>query len=171
MCYYSQVWYLALNGEPLINDEFEVWTHGLVCRNLWNRMKEYRGYEIPIDELKKLSKGKLNKIDENFLKEIKKVYGKYSGDFLETQAHKEISWINSRKGLKKGESGRHKISKNDMKQYYLDVNLYDGIDENSSNFKIDNIYSKENQKSLQKSIMQFKNGEFEEHELIEVDND
>ena len=37
--YYAQAWYLALNDEDLVDDEFEAWVHGPVVRVLYDRFQ------------------------------------------------------------------------------------------------------------------------------------
>lgn len=170
LCYYAQSWYLALNDVPLFHEKFEGWTYGPVCRNLWHSLELYSSSSIPKDILQKKAKKILNKEDLNFLNEVWDTYGKFTGTDLGNQTHKEIPWLNSRKGLSECSPGKNIISEDDMRTYYSNLESCDGIDETGGGYlKIDCVYSRENQKHLRQALKDFEEGNFEEHELIEVD--
>lgn len=39
LCYFSQAWYLANYGEPLVPNRFEAWVHGPVSPDLYYKYK------------------------------------------------------------------------------------------------------------------------------------
>ncbi len=39
LCYFSQVWYLVWEDEPLFNEYFEAWRNGPVCNELYDTHK------------------------------------------------------------------------------------------------------------------------------------
>ena len=120
LCYYAQAWYLALNNEPLFDEDFEAWIHGPVCPPLYHLYK-HNGYgNITTNQ------GIPNVIanDEyltNFIENIYEMYGNMSGNELENLSHKEYPWINARRGLKDWESSNNTISRNDMINYYTSI--------------------------------------------------
>lgn len=114
LCYYAKAWYLAINDENLINDNFEAWIHGAVQPELYQKYKAFGYQAIP------MYTGSIANIPETFLsfaREVFSIYGKYSGDELEKINHQEKPWLNARKNLKPWESSNTIISEKDMKEY------------------------------------------------------
>lgn len=115
LCYYAKAWYLALNDNNLIPEQFEAWVHGAVQPMLYQK---YRGYGF---QLIPMFSGQLSELPEEFLSfanEVYESYGELTGDQLEKLNHQELPWINARKGLKPWQSSNAIISEEDMKQYY-----------------------------------------------------
>lgn len=115
LCYYAKAWYLAINDDNLISENFEAWVHGAVQPELYAK---YRAYGF---QLISMYNGEMSSIPEEFLdfsREVFEAYGALSGDDLEKINHQETPWINARKGLKPWESCTEIISEEDMKQYY-----------------------------------------------------
>ena len=121
LCYYAQAWCYALKDYRLENTDFQAWVHGPVSPALWERFKSF-GYD-PIR-----IKGNLNiTIDEDDIKLLEDVwdtYGDYSGNALEILTHKEMPWIEARKGYNPDERCTVVISPAIMKSYYQSI--YDG---------------------------------------------
>ena len=114
LCYYAKAWYLALYNENLINESFEAWVHGAVNPNLYFKYKKYGFEKIPQVIY-------IDNIPEHFLsfaKEIYEVYGRFTGDQLESLNHQEDPWINARGNCKPWENCYNVISENDIKNYY-----------------------------------------------------
>lgn len=123
LTYYAYAWYIALNNEDAnnINNRlcentiFEAWIHGPVCRELYNKIPTDYGMVTKY-------KGKLNPlIDgeiEKFLNLIYKIFGKYSGDELETMTHQEMPWQNARGTLPPTAPSNKPILESDMFIYY-----------------------------------------------------
>lgn len=113
LCYYAKAWYLALNDENLIEEDFEAWVHGAVQPKLYERYRSFGFQLIPmtIDA---------NPPEEflNFAQEIYGTYGHLDGDALERLNHKEMPWKKAREGLEPWQSGHRVIDENDMKEYY-----------------------------------------------------
>lgn len=123
LVYYAYAWYIALKNESKDNLEnklfynchFEAWIHGPVCPKLYieysnnyGQVSKYKG------KLDKNITGELKK----FLELIYKVFGKYTGDELETMTHKEMPWQNARDTLPPYEPSNKKISEEDMFVFY-----------------------------------------------------
>lgn len=50
VCYYIQREYINMYGEPLFNEDFEVWENGVVCKELLNHdIKKYKNNQIELD--------------------------------------------------------------------------------------------------------------------------
>lgn len=115
LCYYAQAWFLATTGIPLMNTQFQAWTHGPVSPELWHKYKDWGGLLILSYE------GLPNFYDNQttqFLKKIYQLYGHYSGDQLEQLTHNETPWINARKGYPVDAICTETISETDMASFY-----------------------------------------------------
>jgi uncharacterized phage-associated protein len=118
LCFYAKAWYLALNDDNLISEDFEAWVHGPVCPSLYHEYKEYRFSKIP------LFSGDADSIPEeftSFAQMVFKAYGDLTGDQLEDVTHIEDPWKNARCGLKPWESCSTVITEQDMKDYYRKI--------------------------------------------------
>lgn len=115
LCYYAKAWYLALNDENLVKEQFEGWIHGAVQPSLYQKYKAYGFQLIP------MFKENISQLPEEFLsfsREIFEAYGEFTGDELEKINHNEVPWLNARKDLKPWQSGNVIIEEEDMKSYY-----------------------------------------------------
>lgn len=122
LCYYAQAWYQAIFERPLINGSFQAWVHGPVNRKLWNKTTIY-GYSNITDPPFKGHELPINIID--FLEDVYYTYGKYDGDTLERQTHKEDPWRKTREGLNDYEPCEKEISLELMHDYYRKISLVD----------------------------------------------
>lgn len=114
LCYYAKAWYLAINDENLIPEQFQAWVHGAVSPELYRKYRDYGFEKIPQET-------DVSDIPETFMdfaKDIFAVYGKYTGDQLEYINHRESPWLNARKGLEPWENSENIISESDMKECY-----------------------------------------------------
>ncbi|CCZ00070.1 putative uncharacterized protein [Clostridium sp. CAG:793] len=85
LTYYAYAWYMVKNdGAKIFEESPEAWVHGPVFRSLYDNMKKNKFYEES-DEI-----GIEN--EKSFLDIIYKIYGKYSGNELETMTHSEQPW-------------------------------------------------------------------------------
>lgn len=118
LCYYAQAWHLAIIGRPLMYTSFQAWVHGPVSPELWHKYKEWGGLIIRQYE----GMPNFNNPDtREFLNKIYNLYGRYSGDYLESLTHQEAPWINARKGLPVNAICTNEISQIDMAKYYRGV--------------------------------------------------
>ena len=123
LSYYAYAWYIALYNEDKdnINDRicdkvvFEAWVHGPVCKVLYDKYSDNYGQVDKYD-------GKLNDLisgeTKKFLETIYKIFGKYSGDELETMTHHEYPWQNARNTLPPSAPSNAPILESDMFEYY-----------------------------------------------------
>lgn len=123
LAYYTQGWTLGLRGTPLFGEDFEAWTHGPVCRELYN---QHRGmYSIQRGILKG-SASNLTDIGLQLVDTIVSIYGRLSGDELSELTHKPGSpWADTRKAenTNDGQASTTVISKDSMRRYFR--HLYD----------------------------------------------
>lgn len=116
LCYYSQVISYKEKNKSLFNEDFEAWSNGPVCRELFNihKGKFYlTGRDIPNNLLTNLTdeeKSVINKCIEE--------YGRHSGAELSSMTHQEEPWLNARKDIKDSQNCNRKISKRIIREYY-----------------------------------------------------
>jgi len=116
LCYYAQAWTLAWDEKELFPEEFEAWSNGPVCPDLF---REHKGLFI-------IDKGKLLLGDPNaFTSEqqenvdiICRDYGDKDAYWLKEQTHGEAPWKAARGNLPVGEPCNAVISKESMGLYY-----------------------------------------------------
>lgn len=114
LLYYTQGWYLAINDEPLFEDDFEAWIHGPTIREIYRRYKKYTYKNI--DEEPEMP----NLPDEikGFLDEVLEEYFDFDAFTLERMTHRELPWLSARGDLPKDISSKTIIDKTDMKKYF-----------------------------------------------------
>lgn len=116
LCYYAQAWHCALmGGTPLIDDVFQAWIHGPVCRNLFDKYHDHKWIPIQMTERTEFP---FNEDEENVLESVYYAYGHLDGDQLESLTHKESPWINARGGIDPAEICTNAISTEDMRACY-----------------------------------------------------
>lgn len=114
LCYYAQAWSLVWDEEPLFEDDFEAWSNGPVCRNLFN---EHKGM-FTISSISKGNEEKLTSSQIETIDTVLEFYGKKEPHWLSAQTHNEKPWTNAREGVSSGENCERIISKQDMIDYY-----------------------------------------------------
>ena len=118
LLYFSQRETLAILNKPLFNEEFEGWKYGPISREVRTVYTE-DGINADTKDIKNESKYIIN----NVILE----YGALASWKLSKISHKEISWINSRKGLKDGENRNRKIKLEDIREDAKKVRPYDHV--------------------------------------------
>ena len=118
LLYFAQRETLAILNKPLFNEEFEGWKYGPISREVRTVYTE-DGINADTKDIKNESKYIIN----NVILE----YGALASWKLSKISHKEISWINSRKGLKDGENGNRKIKLEDIREDAKKVRPYDHV--------------------------------------------
>ena len=107
LLYFSQRETFAILNQPLFNEVFEGWRYGPVSREVRTVFTE-DGINAQTEDIKSESKYIINNIIQE--------YGALASWKLSALTHKETSWLNSRKGLKKEENGNVKIKINVRKE-------------------------------------------------------
>ena len=116
LLYFSQRETFAILNQPLFNEVFEGWRYGPVSREVRTVFTE-DGINAQTEDIKSESKYIINNIIHE--------YGALASWKLSALTHKETSWLNSRKGLKKEENGNVKIKMEDIREDAKKVRPYD----------------------------------------------
>ena len=118
LCYYAQAWCFALNSYRLENTEYEAWVPGPVSPVLWEHFKSF-GYDTII------FKGKVKDIytpeDKRILEDVWDTYGGMTGNALEALSHRELPWIEARRGYGPEEKCSVVISPTTMASFYKSI--------------------------------------------------
>jgi len=114
LLYYSQAWHLALQNQPLFNEDFQAWIHGPVLPSQYHRFKDAEWRALTLD----VQAPTLTMSVKDHLLEIVDVFGSESAVALELMTHQEQPWIEARKGLPADAPSSAVISKATMRDYY-----------------------------------------------------
>lgn len=122
--YYIEGFSLALLHQRLFFTDCEAWIHGPVYPEIYARFSPYRYQPIEKEEfigvvsLNSLSKEQIQLIDQ-----VIKNFGCYSGKVLEDMTHQTAPWLIAREGIAEEEISNHKISTNDMQDFFTKICL------------------------------------------------
>lgn len=116
LCYYSQAWTLAWDGEPLFDEDFEAWSNGPVCRVLFDKHKGR--FMIDACDLDTGDSGKLNMNQKGNIDIVIRDYGPMEAYALREQTHGEAPWRDTRGSLPDGAPSNAIIPKAVMGEYY-----------------------------------------------------
>lgn len=114
LLYYAQAWFLATNGKPLFQEDFEAWVHGPVLPSQYHRFKGHSWKPITA----KVVRPELTRSVRKHLDAILDVFGSDSAIALERMTHAERPWKEARGDLAPHESSHATIDKRVMKEYY-----------------------------------------------------
>lgn len=110
LLYYAQGCFLAVEGSPLFNEPLLAWEHGPVVNEVYQEYKKYGANGIPFEED---YTNNISDDDEALLKEVYKVFGKYSAWGLREMTHNETPWKETtRNGVISLESIKNYFKKN-----------------------------------------------------------
>jgi len=118
LCYYAQAWCYALIGKRLIKSDFQAWIHGPVSPVLYDKFKQFGYATIKINGAYKCS---IEKDDIDLLEDVWETYGDKTGNALEALTHRELPWIEARRGYAEDERCTVVISPETMKTYYKSI--------------------------------------------------
>ena len=123
LVYYSYAWSIALlNDSPeniqfkLFESEVEAWVHGPVVPELYRKYKDFGWQEIP--QVKDFDESIFASEILDILQQVWDVYGGFTGNQLEAISHKEMPWIEARKGIPVCMASSEIISDKNMFIYY-----------------------------------------------------
>ncbi len=122
LCYYAQAWCYALKGKRLINSDFQAWVNGPVSPVLYDKLHQFGYDDIRI---RGRYKCRIEKEDIRLLEDIWETYGDKTGNALEALAHRELPWIDARRGYAENERCTVVISPEVMKSYYKSIYIGD----------------------------------------------
>ena len=111
LLYYAQSAFLAIKNEKLFNEPIVAWSHGPVIEDVYHYYKEYgsNGIPCPDDTIS------IDEEDEELLKAVYSVFGKYSAWGLRNRTHEEEPWIVA---TDNGTVFNRRIDENIMKDYF-----------------------------------------------------
>ena len=118
LCYYAQAWCYALKGYRLENTDFQAWVHGPVSPALWEKFKGF-GYDTI--RIKGVPSFRIDSEDVNLLEDVWDTYGDSTGNELEALSHRELPWIEARRGYNPEERCTVVISPATMALFYKSI--------------------------------------------------
>lgn len=118
LLYYCQGFYYALYNSCLFIDDCQAWIYGPVYKNLYDRFKTLKYNPIP---KKEIDLSKYSKKEKEFLNQILRCLGCFSGEYLRAFTHLEKPWKQTRKGLNKDATCTKIIKKELIFSYFKDV--------------------------------------------------
>ena len=123
LLYYCEAYHLAYFDTSLINENFEAWVHGPVCRNVFNALKNksllhsdigFDGSYTPVDIVKCV----LSSDQISLMSEVINQLSTWSGIQLEASTNSELPCLEARIGIGSGDKSSRVISKETMKNFY-----------------------------------------------------
>ena len=114
LCYYSQAWSLAWTERELFPEDFEAWSNGSVCPELF---REHKGLFIVSDIAKGLSDA-LTEDEKDTVNVVLQDYGGMSPYELRELSHSEEPYKQARGSLPDGARCSAVIFKSSMGNYY-----------------------------------------------------
>lgn len=118
LCYYSQAWSLAWTGEPLFAEDFQAWSNGPVCPDLFY---VHQGkFIVSLSDIPayRETEPALNPDQIETIDRVLETYGSWQPYELREQTHEESPWKNARGDLPIGERSQAIIEKPAIGEYY-----------------------------------------------------
>lgn len=116
LVYYCQAWSLAWDGIPLFNEDFEAWSNGPVCPELFASHKGK--FWLENDYYDKNSNNIFSETQLETMNAVLDGYADKEPQWLSELTHKERPWRETRKDVKPGEFCNSVIPKELMQEYY-----------------------------------------------------
>lgn len=116
LCYYSQAWSLAWTEAPLFDEDFEAWSNGPVCPELFHAHQGL--FMISPGGLSRGSSSNLDDDQKDTIDRVLDHYGDWEPFELREQTHSEQPWRDARGSLPDEAYSSAVISKDSMGQYY-----------------------------------------------------
>ena len=116
LCYYSQAWALAWTEKPIFAEDFEAWSSGPVCRELFNIHKGK--YSVCAEDIPCGDSSNLSEDEKETINVVLRDYGDMPPYDLRGQTHSEDPWIKARGGLPDTAKSYTVITKESMGEYY-----------------------------------------------------
>ena len=104
------------------NTDYQAWVHGPVSPALWEKFKSF-GY----DPIRIVGKPRVTIAEEDvkLLEDDWDTYGENTGNALEALTHRELPWIEARRGYAPEEKCTVAISPRSMESYYKSIYIGD----------------------------------------------
>lgn len=123
LLYYIDAYHLAYFDKPLVAENFEAWVHGPVCREVYNslRDKSLLYAELGFDNESNPTETIENELTQDqitLITDVLSELSQWTGLELESATHKELPWIEARKGFGPADRCDAVISKRTMRDFY-----------------------------------------------------
>lgn len=118
LCYYSQAWSLAWTGEPIFSEDFEAWSNGPVCPELFHAYKGKFIVSLSAIPVSRESEPALTDSQRETIDRVLEIYGSWQPYEFREQTHAESPWKVACGDLEIGERCQTVISKTTMGEYY-----------------------------------------------------
>ncbi len=115
LCYYAQAWSLAWTEHPLFEEDFQAWSNGPVCEELYHSFEGK--YELTAEDIK----GDISVLTEDELDTINVVLKDYGGKdayWLREQTQAEYPWKKAGGSTIERVLSMNIITKDSMGEYY-----------------------------------------------------
>jgi uncharacterized phage-associated protein len=119
LVYYSQVWHLVWDEEPLFPERIEAWANGPVVPDLYRHHRQR--LQLSIEDRPGGGDPEALKPEEiQTIDVVLDYYGARSAHWLSELTHREMPWRRAREeaGLAEGERGKAEIPQAYMFEYY-----------------------------------------------------
>lgn len=124
LLFYCDAYCPGFFGEELLADKFEAWVHGPVCRKVFNEMK---GASLLYSDMSYTPIAGIDE-DSNFsdlsidvrelINDVLSNLSQWNGIELERATHRELPWIEARKGYGEADKCHVEISKETTRAFY-----------------------------------------------------
>ena len=116
LCFYAQAWTLAWDGEELFREDFQAWSNGPVCPELF---RVHKGkFSVEADDIPWGNPTNLNENQTENIDIVIRDYGDMEPYELREQTHGEDPWKKARGNLPDGASSNALITKESIGEYY-----------------------------------------------------
>lgn len=116
LCYYAQAWELAWVETPLFDEDFQAWTNGPVCPELFH---EHQGkFMIDQNDITRGNPDNLTEEQKHDIDIVIRDYGDMDPYDLRELSHQEDPWKNAREGTPDMAHSTALITKSSMGEYY-----------------------------------------------------
>jgi len=113
LVYYSQVWHLVWDEQPLFSESIEGWANGPVVPALWDHHRGMFQVDSWIGDPSDLSPSEKETVEI-----VVKFYGHYTAQWLGDLIRSEYPWKKARHGLASNKRGDVAIEHSWMHEYY-----------------------------------------------------
>ena len=123
LLFYCEAYHLAYFESELLNQQFEAWVHGPVCRDVFNNLKDKSLIyaDISFDNCynpKHKLEGLLTTNQMEVIDDVLQELSGWTALELENATHNEEPWLSARKGYSPSERCTTHISKDEMISFY-----------------------------------------------------
>lgn len=116
LCYYSQGWSLAWDGEPLYTESIEAWANGPVTVDLY---RAHRGqFNVGPEDLQSGDSNNLQRDQLDTIDAVLEAYGHLSGQQLSDMTHSERPWLEARGITPDGERSSALVELESMQDFF-----------------------------------------------------